>query len=67
MASNEIKLRLANAIGEVDAAAWDACANPRRPMAATPPSTPVRAAAGAERRRRRESPWCLNYPHESQL
>jgi predicted N-acyltransferase len=30
MASIEIRLRLANAIGEVDAAAWDACANPRR-------------------------------------
>jgi uncharacterized protein len=30
MAPIEIRLRLVNAIGDVDAAAWDACANPRR-------------------------------------
>ena len=33
MATVEIKLRVANAIGEVSAEAWDACANPG---AATP-------------------------------
>src|SRR5262245_8393531 len=45
MASIEIRLRLVSAIGEIDAAAWDACANPQRRAGRGPESVPVAACA----------------------
>src|SRR5262245_50218331 len=37
MATADIRLRLVHAVSEVDAAAWDACANPRRDEPPCPP------------------------------
>jgi predicted N-acyltransferase len=40
MAATEITLKVVNAIGEVPAAAWDACANPRAPGGSSAASKP---------------------------